>query len=114
MLCPLSGTYGTINNKAVNEKGTIHDAARNPKQEFRNIAKEPAKDTSTWNPKQEFQNIVRDTAARHTRQDFRNIATVVPAIEHARKYVEKGNKTLRTKNESKRMQYCAWGSVVPR
>ena len=87
----------------VNEKGPIHNAARNPKQEFRNVAKESPKDTPTRNPKQEFQNFARDTAAKNPKQEFRNVAKVVPAIEYAGRHVEKGNKTLRTKNESESM-----------
>ena len=111
MLCPLSGTYGTINNKAVNEKGTIHDAARNPKQEFRNIVKEPAKDTPTRNPKQEFQIIARDTAARNQKQEFQNVATAVPSIKYAGRYAEKGNETLRTKNESESMSVAIYSTT---
>ena len=42
----------------LNEKGLMHDATRNPKQEFRNVVKESAKDTPTRNPKQEFRNVV--------------------------------------------------------
>ena len=48
------------------------------------------------NQEPEAENLKRcaNTAARNPKQDFRNVATVVPAIKHARKYVEKGNKTL--------------------
>ena len=84
----------------LNEKGLIHDATRNSKQEFRNVAKESAKDTPTRNPKQEFRNVARDTTARNLKQELRNVATGVPAIEYAGKYVEKGNETLCTKNEN--------------
>ena len=76
-------------NERLNEKDQIHNAARNPKQEFRNIVKEPAKDTPTRNPKQEFQIIARDTAARNQKQEFQNVATAVPAIWYAGRYVKK-------------------------
>ena len=56
------------------EKGLIHNAARSPKQEFRNVAKE---DTPTRNPKQEFRNVARCTAARNPKQELRNVATVL-------------------------------------
>ena len=46
----------------LNEKGLIHNVARNPKQEFRNVAKD---DTPTRNPKQEFRNVARYTAVRN-------------------------------------------------
>ena len=82
----------------LNEKCLIHDATRNPKQEFRNVAKESVKDTPTRNPKQDFRNVAQKTAARNPKQGFRNVAIVLPPIKHARKYIEKDNETLHTKN----------------
>ena len=92
----------------LNEKGLIHNAARNPKRKFRNVAKE---DTPTRNPKQEFRNVAPDTTARNPKQELRNVATVLPEIKHARKYVEKGNEILRTENESKRMSVVMFNDV---
>ena len=95
----------------LNKKGIIHDATRNSKHEFRNDAKESAKYTPTRNPKQEFRNVAQNTAARNPKQEFRNVATVFPATEHTGKYVEKDNKTLSTKNESKRMSVAMFHGV---
>ena len=50
-----------------NEKGLVHDANRNPKQEFRNVA------------------------------------AIVPTIKHGGKCVEKDNEILCTKNDGKRV-----------
>ena len=54
---------------------------------------------------------MRDTAARNPKQELRNVATVLPAIKHAGKYVEKGNEALRTKNESKRISVVMFHDV---
>ena len=91
-----------------NEKGLINDATRNPKQEFRNVTKEY---TPTRNPRQDFWNVARDTAARKPKQEFRNVVTVVPEIEYAGKYIDKGNETLRTKEESERMPVAMFHGV---
>ena len=50
-------------------------------------------------------------ATRNSKQKFRNVATVVRVIKHAGKYVKKGNKTLRTKNESERMSVAMFHDV---
>ena len=73
----------------LSKKGSlIHDAARDPKQEFRNVASESARRMPTRSEKK-FRNVARETAARNPREEFRNVATVVPAIKHAGEYVEK-------------------------
>ena len=51
--------------------------------------------------------------ARHGSQEpeLRNVATVLLATKHAGKYVEEGNETLRTENESKRMSAAMFHDV---
>jgi hypothetical protein len=62
-----------------NEKGLVHDATRNPKQEFRNVARESTKShDAARNPKQEFRNVAREStkshdAARNPKQEFRSV-----------------------------------------
>ena len=70
-----------------------------PTQKFWDIARDPA----TMNPNQEFWNVASNTATRSPKQEFRNVAKNVPAIKLAENFIEKGNETFRTKNESKRM-----------
>ena len=95
----------------LSKKGSlIHDAARDPKQEFRNVASESARRMPTRSEKK-FRNVARETAARNPREEFRNVATVVPAIKHAGRHVEKGNETLRAKNESESMSVAIFHDV---
>ena len=50
----LTSCNSLVTTTRLNEKGLLHDATRNPTQEFQNVAKE---DTPTRNPKQEFRNV---------------------------------------------------------
>ena len=82
------------------ESTKSHDAARNPKKEFRNVARESRARRKPTKNKKEFRNVAQ---ARNTNQEFRKVAVIAPAIKDDGKYVEKDNEILRTKNDSKRM-----------
>ena len=65
------------------ESTKSHDAARNPKEEFRNVAKESRArrkpKNQGRNPIQEFRNVAREStkshnAARNPKQEFRHVA----------------------------------------